>query len=408
MRLRINMHILYHDKKSISRCKFTQLYAFWFHNIDIMSQKSSIKKQSEKIIVFTGGGTGGHVYPNLALIKEFEKRGYKAVYVGGKGDTIENRLARERDIPYHGVDTIKFVRSFNFDAIKNNIKIPLTLKKSITETTELLKKISPVCVFSKGGFVSLPVVCAAKKLGLPIFAHESDLTLGLANKIAANKGATVFKANPHSTFKGVFSGMPLRDDLFKKSKTEAYSNLSIANPRGKNVLLILGGSSGAKALNDAVIRNLDALTRDFVVLHVFGKDKTVKITHGDYFGFEYADDISLFYAASDVVVSRAGATAVFEISALQKRALFAPLPKGVSRGDQIFNANLAKEYGANILIQDDEFERKFVQAVKTAASAPPMKIIANDANGKIADIVCDTLRRGEKCKNKKPSPNGLA
>ncbi len=371
-----------------------------------MSQNSSINRQSRKIIVFTGGGTGGHIYPNLALIGEFKKRGFTPVYIGGDGDTLERKLAKSRGIEYHGIPTIKLVRSLSTSAIKNNLKIPVALKNSILQATSLLKQINPDCVFSKGGFVSLPVVCAAKKLDIPTFAHESDLTLGLANKIAAQKGATMFKANPHSKFKGTFVGMPLRDVLFKSGKSQSLKTLGIDNPENKKVMLILGGSLGAQAINDAVSVNIDELTNHFYVLHVSGKNKSQKISHKDYKCFEYADDIAAFYAASDVVISRAGATAVFEISALQKRALFIPLPKGISRGDQIYNADLAKEYGAHVLLQDSDFSQNFVKAVENAAQSSPMKIISNDANGKIADVVCDTLRRGEKCKDKKPSPNG--
>ncbi len=371
-----------------------------------MSQNSTLNGQSSKIIVFTGGGTGGHIYPNLALVDEFEKRGFTPVYIGGNGDTLECKLAKSNDIEYHGVPTIKFVRSLSPSAIKNNLKIPVALKKSIDQATTLLERIKPDCVFSKGGFVSLPVVCAAKKLGIPVFAHESDLTLGLANKIAMQKGAVMLKANPHSKFKGAFVGMPLREVLFGKDKTKSLKTLGISNTTNKKVLLILGGSLGAQAINEAVVRNIDELTKRFFVLHVSGKNKAQKISHEGYKCFEYAEDISAFYAVSDIVVSRAGATAVFEISALKKRALFIPLPKGVSRGDQIYNADLAKEYGAQVLAQDADFANNFVKAIKVTAQSSPMKIIANDANGKIADIVCDTLRRGEKCKDKKPSPNG--
>lgn len=371
-----------------------------------MSQNSTINGQSRKIIVFTGGGTGGHIYPNLALVGEFEKRGFTPVYIGGDGDTLERKLAKSNNIEYHGIPTIKLVRSLSPSAIGNNLKIPFALKKSVAQATALLKQIKPDCVFSKGGFVSLPVVCAAKKLGIPTFAHESDLTLGLANKIAAQKGATMLKANPHSKFKGIFVGMPLREELFKSGKSQSLKTLGIDNLENKKVLLVLGGSLGAQAINDAVSDNIDELTKRFYVLHVSGKNKSQNLSHTDYKCFEYANDISAFYAASDVVISRAGATAVFEISALRKRALFIPLPKGISRGDQIYNADLAKEYGAQILLQDVDFSKNFVKAVENAAQSSPMKIIANDANGKIADVVCDTLRRGEKCKDKKPSPNG--
>ncbi|MDE5601897.1 MAG: UDP-N-acetylglucosamine--N-acetylmuramyl-(pentapeptide) pyrophosphoryl-undecaprenol N-acetylglucosamine transferase [Clostridia bacterium] len=394
------------------------------------------------IIVFTGGGTGGHIYPNLALIPEFEKRGFKAVYIGGDGKTMERRLARENAVKYYGIPVIKLVRSLSPSAISHNIKIPFTLKRSIDEARKLLEKIKPCAVISKGGFVSLPVVIAASKLNIPTFAHESDLTLGLANKLAMHYGATMLKANPKAEFKGITVGMPLRDSLFSSTKTQAKSKLGIST--SKKVLLILGGSSGAQFLNEEVKKHIDELTKKYFVLHVCGRgafnnDRTnvtntndnravsckntstndnapndnsdsgtfkSKRTEGAYLSFEYADNIADFYAASDVVVSRAGATAVYEISALKKRAVFVPLPKGVSRGDQIFNAQLAEEYGAFTLCQNERFSDNFLSAIEKALQNPPMRALSSDANGKIADIVCDSIGRGEKCRNKKLSPNG--
>ncbi len=359
-----------------------------------------------KIIVFTGGGTGGHVYPNIALKHAFEQRGFNAVYIGAEGEAIEKRLSEQNNIPYYAVPTIKLVRSFSVEAIKNNLAIAHTLRLAVNKAVEVLDKIKPNCVFSKGGFVSLPVVLGAKRLGIPVFAHESDLTLGLANKIAELTGATMLKANPNSRFKGVCVGMPLREELFSASKRDAVVKLGIDNPQKKSVLLVLGGSSGAAAINDAVKKNIDELCENFFVLHVCGKNKREKIEHENYVGFEYADDVASFYAASDLVLSRAGATAVFEISALKKRAVFVPLPKGASRGDQIYNAELAEQYGATVLRQDSSFSNRLVPSLKNALQNPPMRPLVYDSNGKIADLICDTLRRGEKCKDKKPSPNG--
>lgn len=367
---------------------------------NITLQKPSSCKSAKFKIVFTGGGTGGHVYPNVALFDEFARRGFDLAYVGAKGDVLEKRLATQRSVRYYGVQTIKLVRSLSPSATKNNVMIPLTLSRAVKECADILKNEKPDCVFSKGGFVSLPVVLAAKKLRIPVVAHESDLTLGLANKIAKAKGATVLKANPHSTFDGIFTGLPLREELFWADKTKAQKTLGITNPRNKKVLLVLGGSSGARAINEAVRENLKELTNRYIVVHVTGKDKqTEKMRADDYYCVEYAHDVEKYYALSDVVLSRAGATAVFEISALKKRAVFVPLPKGVSRGDQIFNADLAKEYGATILTQDDDFSSKLVPAIERAEKNPPMKRIAIDANGKIADVVCDIVGA---CKNKKP------
>lgn len=381
--------------------------------------KATVSDKKSNVIVFTGGGTGGHIYPNLALIPEFEKRGFKAVYVGGDGGTMERKLAREFGVKYHGLPVIKLVRSISPSAISNNLKIPFTLRHAINEAKELLKKINPAAVFSKGGFVSLPVVIAASKLDIPTFAHESDLTAGLANRIAAKYGATMLKANPHAKFKGETVGMPLRDSLFSSKKSEARAKLNISTT--KKVLLILGGSSGAKFLNDEVAKNISELIKKYFVLHVCGRGafassespsasqsilKKNENELSSYMRFDYADNIADFYAASDIVVSRAGATAVYEISALKKRAVFVPLPKGVSRGDQIYNARLAEEYGAYTLCQNEQFSDNFLRIIEKAVQNPPMRALSCDANGKIADIVCASIGRGEKCKDKKLSQNG--
>lgn len=413
-----------------------------------MTQKTSAKPST---IVFTGGGTGGHIYPNLALIPEFEKRGFKTVYVGGEGKPMERNLAKAAGVKYYGVPVIKLVRSLSPKAIINNLKIPVTLSKSVADARVLLENIKPAAVFSKGGFVSLPVVMASKKLGIPVFAHESDLTLGLANKIAKHYGATLLKANPRAEFEGETVGMPLREDLFGVKKSEAKQRLNVST--SKKILLILGGSSGAKFLNDETEKHIKELTQKYFVLHVSGrggiseqnksngaskqdgrktsaeaqnvsetsKRGTEKANNGavtlsdnktsadirkNYMRVDYADNIADFYAVSDVILSRAGATAVYEISALKKRAVFVPLPKGVSRGDQIYNAELAEDFGAITLCQNENFSDNLLPAIEKALQNPPMRAICADANGKIADLVCDSIRRGEKCKDKKLSQNG--
>ncbi len=375
-------------------------------NETMTKQNRAVNEASRRVILFTGGGTGGHVYPNLALVPEFEKRGFEIAYVGGSGDTIEKRLATKCGIKYFEIPTIKLVRSMSLAAIKNNVKIPSSLAKAVRSASDVLQKVKPDVVFSKGGFVSLPVTIAASKAKIPVFAHESDLTLGLANKIAKLKGATVLKANPDSKFDGIFVGMPMREPLIYDDKKQALKKLGVEN-HGKPVLLVLGGSSGASALNEAVRHNLKKLTSKYFVLHVTGKNKVDDTTACDYIQFEYANDVALFYTVCDLILSRAGATTVFEIASLKKKAVFVPLPKSVSRGDQLFNAELARLHGATVLKQDSTFFDDLPIAIETAMQNSCMKPIMRNANGKIADIICATLRRGEKCTDKKPSPSGL-
>ena len=347
-----------------------------------------------KTAVFTGGGTGGHIYPNLALIPDIKDAGLSPVYIGGKGDTLERELCQKRNIPYFGVSTIKLRRDISFDSLKNNLAIPQKLRRGINEAKAVLENLSPKFIFSKGGFVSLPVVIAAKKLGVPIFAHESDRTLGLANKLAKLYGATILKGNPTSTFKGEFVGIPLRRELFCANRETAIKNLGISNKNNKKTLLVMGGSSGAQIFNDFVKENLENLTNDYFVLHLTGKGKGQKSSHSNYLAFEYAENVADFYAASDIVLSRAGATALFEISTLKKRAVFVPLPKGASRGDQLFNGELAKEYGAFRVEQTADLSTFFAELKKNvdlAEKNPPMRTIANDTNGKILEYIFANL-----------------
>lgn len=357
-----------------------------------------------KRVVLTGGGTGGHIYPCLALLPELNKRGFAVTYVGGEGDTPEKRAAERAGLPYFGLPVIKLNRSLSPSAFFNNLKIPFLLPEYVSEAVELAKKIKPDVVFSKGGYASLPFTLAALKLNIPVICHESDLTEGVANKLAAKRGARLLAANPHSDF-GEFVGMPLRRELFSISKEQALKKLKTTGvdvENGKKTVLVVGGSSGAKTLNELIEKNLIMLTEKYNVIHLYGNksDYVPKIVKG-YLALPYSDDMPVLYAAADLVISRAGATAVAEISALKKRAIFIPLPKRASRGDQIYNAELAKEYGAISLLEDDTLNGRFLPALDKCFSAPPMRPIFDDSNGKIADIINASIGRGDLCKNKK-------
>lgn len=356
-------------------------------------------------VMLVGGGTGGHIYPNLALVPALERRGLEVVYGGEEGESAEARLAALNGIPFFGVPCVKFRRSVSLESLKNNASIPRKLSEGKRRAEEILRAEKPDIVFSKGGFAALPFVLAAARLGLPVVCHESDSTLGLSNRIARRKGARVLTAYPEVGF-GEFVGMPVREELFCRDRETARRELCIE--KGLPVLLAVGGSSGATAINEAVIAALPELTRFCAVIHVSGKGKNSDLPprSARYVPLPYCDDIATLYAASDVVLSRAGATAVAEISALKKRAVFVPLPKGVSRGDQIPNARLAEKYGALVLVQNDKFRENLVPAIRRALETPPMRRIASDTGGKIAEIIDDTIRRGVKCKDKKPSPNG--
>ena len=355
---------------------------------------------SMKKIVLTGGGTGGHIYPNLALIPALKKNGFDVIYVGGEGDTLERRLTSPLDVEYHGLPTVKLVRGLSAKAVKNNLSIPFVLTRSVILGARLLKDLNPDLIFAKGGYAALPLILAHGKI--PLVCHESDLSLGITNKIGKIVGAKILTANPVT--KGECVGIPLREELFTFDKSSARKTLNI--PSTDSVLLVVGGSSGATALNNAVVKHLDTLTQSYTVVHVYGnKNFTPPKRTDKYIPIEYAKDMGLLYAVSDVVLSRAGATAVAELSALGKKALLVPLPKGVSRGDQLDNAILAKSMGARVLYEDDL--DALPQEIDKTLHSPPMENTFGDTNGKIVEIIRDSMSRGEKCKNKKQSQNGL-
>ena len=189
-----------------------------------------------KTIAFTGGGTGGHVYPNLALIPQFAARGFEPIYIGGEGDSIERRAATAAGVRYFATPSAKLVRSLSPSAIKNNLRIPFALSRAVKAATDILRQTKPDVVFSKGGFVSLPTAIAAAKLSIPLFAHESDLTLGLANKIAARMGATVLKANPDAAFApGALNVLMTADLEEPEDYTEDPCCLCLAARRARNI-----------------------------------------------------------------------------------------------------------------------------------------------------------------------------
>ena len=315
-------------------------------------------------IVLTGGGTAGHVTPNITLQDELSKHFSKIIYIGSHG--IEKQLIKtQTTYEYREIDSVKFVRK----NLLKNIAIPFKLTKSINQAKKILKEVKPSIIFSKGGYVGLPVVIAGKKLGIPVICHESDITMGLANKIAkkyANKICTSFKLTADKNGKKcIYTGTPI--SLSKLSKDEAKAKLKIKT--SKPILLITGGSSGAKIINQFVYDNIDALLKDYYIIHLVGKNNLNKnIQKQNYHQIEFSNDMMTLFKATDYAISRAGANTILELFANAIPTIFIPLPKGTSRGDQIDNSKYFEKLGAsrtilqhNLTIQKLQNELKYLQ-----------------------------------------------
>ena len=306
-----------------------------------------------KKIVLTGGGTAGHVTPNIALLPFLKEEGFDASYLGSY-DGIEKRLIEDFDIPYYGISTGKFRRYFDL----KNFSDPFRVIKGYQQAIRLLKDIRPDVVFSKGGFVSVPVVRAAASLKIPCIIHESDMTPGLANKLCIPV-ATKICCNFPETLKGLpeqkalLTGSPIRQELTKGSKLAALKLCSFS--ANKPVIMIIGGSQGATSVNIMVREALPKLLKRFQVVHICGKDKVdnLMLSIPGYKQFEYLKtELKDVFALADLVVSRAGANAICEILALKKPNLLIPLQTG-SRGDQILNGRSFEEQGFSIVLRED-------------------------------------------------------
>ncbi|MBR2623473.1 MAG: UDP-N-acetylglucosamine--N-acetylmuramyl-(pentapeptide) pyrophosphoryl-undecaprenol N-acetylglucosamine transferase [Clostridia bacterium] len=305
-----------------------------------------------KKILFTGGGSAGHVVPNIALIEELLSEGdIEVCYMGTGG--IEKDLIADRGVPFYEIQCPKLVRGKSWSAWKRNLHIPIEFHRAKKQALEGLRQLQPTAVFSKGGYVALPVIAAARTLGIPCFAHESDYSPGLANRLTARKCKYVFTSFPETAKRlphGKYSGAPLRRSVFNATRADARKRFSI--PFNANVLLVFGGGSGSVAINNALRKHLKALTEKYVVLHVCGKGNCVESNLKNYQQFEFIADMGMAYACADLVISRAGAGTVFELLALQKPSILIPL-EGQTRGDQVENAAYFKERGLCRVLKQD-------------------------------------------------------
>jgi UDP-N-acetylglucosamine--N-acetylmuramyl-(pentapeptide) pyrophosphoryl-undecaprenol N-acetylglucosamine transferase len=310
-----------------------------------------------KKIVLTGGGTAGHVTPNIALLPKLKEMGYEIHYIGSY-DGIEKKLIADYDIPYYGVSTGKLRRYID----PKNFSDPFRVIKGVSEAKKLLKTIRPDIIFSKGGFVSVPVIRAAKSLKIPCIIHESDMTPGLANKLCIPTAKKVCCNFPETVSKlpegkAVLTGTPIRAELMKGNKEAAYKLCGFNSDLP--VLMVIGGSTGSVAINKEIRSSLPKLLKDFQVVHLCGAGNidNLLIPQKGYKQFEYLkSELKDVLAMADIVVSRAGANVICELLALKKPNLLIPLPASASRGDQILNAASFEAQGYSLVLSEEDMD----------------------------------------------------
>ena len=349
-----------------------------------------------KRIILTGGGTAGHVTPNMALVPSLREAGYDIHYIGSYNG-MERKLIEEIGIPYHGISSGKLRRYFDV----KNFSDPFKVLKGYGEASHLIKKLKPDIVFSKGGFVTVPVVLAAKRRKVPVIIPESDITPGLANKLSIPAATKVCCNFPETLAhlpadKAVLSGSPIRKELFSGSKEEGLRICGFDD--SKPVLMAMGGSLGAVAINNALRNNLDALLEQFQIIHLCGKgnyDHSLEDKKG-YKQFEYAKkELTHLFAATDLIISRAGANAICELLALKKPNILIPLPATQSRGDQLLNAASFEKSGYSYVLQEKDVtsetllnavntvyanRQSYIDAMNHSELANPIETIVNLAN----------------------------
>lgn len=319
-----------------------------------------------KRILLTGGGTAGHVTPNIALLPKLKELGYDIQYIGSYNG-IEKDLITELGITYHGISSGKLRRYFS----TQNFTDPFRVIKGFSQANKLVKTLKPDIIFSKGGFVSVPVVMAGKKNKVPTIIHESDITPGLANKLAFPSATKVCCNFPETVNhlpdgKALLTGCPIRSELLLGDTQAARTLCNFVT--GKPVILAMGGSLGAMAINTALREALPELLKDYQIIHLCGKGKLDEslLNLDGYVQFEYVkDELKDLFALTDIVISRAGANAICELLAIRKPSLLIPLSAKASRGDQILNAKSFAAQGFSSVLEEETLTAEtFLTAIR--------------------------------------------
>jgi UDP-N-acetylglucosamine--N-acetylmuramyl-(pentapeptide) pyrophosphoryl-undecaprenol N-acetylglucosamine transferase len=310
-----------------------------------------------KRVALTGGGTAGHVMPNVALLPAFRNNGWEVFYIGSVG--IEKKIITAQGVSFHQITSGKLRRYFSFKNFVDVFKIFLGLVQSLMIL--LLKR--PKVLFSKGGYVSVPVAYAAFLLRIPVISHESDLTPGLATKLIKPIASKIFYTFAESKkflpmANAVYVGNPMRDELRAGDKVRGRAFCGFPGDLKEPVILVMGGSLGAKAINEALLKSLPDLVKCYYVIHITGQGKGIDFHHPKYKAFDYVGkELPDLFAATDLVIARAGANSIFEYLNLQIPMLLIPLVAG-SRGDQVDNAKVFADHGWAMVLPEKELTRE--------------------------------------------------
>lgn len=353
-----------------------------------------------KTIVLTGGGTAGHVTPNLALLPLLQKEGFEIHYIGSITGIEKDIISKVGNIKYHEIRTGKLRRYFAW----KNFSDPFRVIGGYFDAKKIINEIKPDIVFSKGGFVSVPVVAAAHKAGIPVVAHESDITPGLANKISKRYANKICLTFPDSLADikppiGVYTGSPIRNELFNGNKEKARKTLNFDN---KKVILIMGGSLGSKIINEALRTVLNELTGKYNIIHICGKGNVNKnIDIPGYRQFEFvSEELADFFALSDYIISRAGSNSIHEFLALNKPMILIPLSSKASRGDQILNSLSFEKRGYAIVLKEESLTGKTLLKSVEYLEKDTQKILSamekeKNANGtpKVFEIIMSEIKK---------------
>ena len=352
-----------------------------------------------KKIILTGGGTAGHVTPNIALVPKLKAADFEIKYIGSKKG-MEKQLVEDAGLDYAGISSGKLRRYFSLQ----NFIDPFKIVKGYFQAKRIIKKYKPDVVFSKGGFVTVPVVYAAAKYGIPVISHESDITPGLANKLSLKKTSVVCYSFPetakHLGSKGKYTGSPIRAELFEGKPEVAKQMCGFTD--NKPVIMVTGGSLGAENVNKLVREALPELLKTFNVAHLCGEGKTDEslVDTKGYAQFEYIkDEMKDFFAMADLMISRAGANSIFEIVALAKPNILIPLSASASRGDQLLNSKSFEKQGFSVVLEEDGATgQDLVNAVNNLYSNKDKYIEAMKASNFSGgvDSIIDTIKEKAK------------